>query len=131
MPADRVLIDRWPLFFRGPRRDEVVAFRASGKTGALVIKRVAGLPGERISIASGDLYIDGKMICKSPQELKRLPHVHYLDPAGLARDWTADAPLAADEYFLLGDNQPVSIDSRHWGGISRKSIVGLVFHRDR
>jgi signal peptidase I len=126
LPADRVLIDRWPLLFRGPRRGEVVAFRASGNSGELVIKRVVGLPGERISIAGGNLYLNGEQLHKSPDESKRWPDVHYLDPAGLPRDWTAPAPLAADEYFLLGDNQPVSIDSRHWGGINRKAILGLV-----
>jgi len=126
LPAYRVLIDRWPLLFRGPRRGEIIAFRASGNSGELVIKRVVGLPGEQISIVSGDLYVDGQGLTKPSRAITPWPQVHYLDPAGLARDWTAVAPLAADEYFLLGDNQPVSIDSRHWGGISRQAILGLV-----
>jgi signal peptidase I len=52
---------------------------------------------------------------------------YYLDPRGAAGDWAAPEPLAADEFFLLGDNSPISIDSRHWpgsGGVARKSLVG-------
>jgi type IV secretory pathway protease TraF len=53
--------------------------------------------------------------------------VYYLDPQGLSRDWQMGEPLNADEYFLLGDNQPVSVDSRHWpSGVSRTAIRGLV-----
>jgi signal peptidase I len=55
--------------------------------------------------------------------------VYYLDPTTLARPWRADAPLAAGQFALLGDNGPVSIDSRHWPqtGISRASIMGRVY----
>ncbi|HMC11529.1 MAG TPA: S26 family signal peptidase, partial [Pirellulaceae bacterium] len=55
--------------------------------------------------------------------------VYYLDPQGLLRRWAVTAPLAADEFALLGDNQPVSIDSRNWGppGVSWQAIVGRVY----
>ncbi len=61
--------------------------------------------------------------------LKVWRDVYYLDPQGLSRDWTAGARLGADEYFLLGDNQPVSIDSRHWEppSVLRRAIVGHVY----
>ena len=55
--------------------------------------------------------------------------IYYLDPQGLPRRWEATSPLAADQFALLGDNQPVSIDSRHWNppGLSRAAIRGCVY----
>jgi signal peptidase I len=65
-------------------------------------------------------------------DLKVWRDIYYLDPSALSRDWQAERPLAADEYALLGDNQPVSLDSRQWAraGISRRTILGLVYKRN-
>jgi signal peptidase I len=52
--------------------------------------------------------------------------VFYLDPSGLARPWVAERPLAAGEYFLLGDNPPVSTDSRHFGSVRRVQLRGVI-----
>ena len=54
--------------------------------------------------------------------------IYYLTPTYLAGDWKANAPLAPEHFFLLGDNSPVSVDSRQWGegGIPRESILGKV-----
>jgi Signal peptidase, peptidase S26 len=54
---------------------------------------------------------------------------YYLDPDGLSRPWESPSPLADDAFGLLGDNQPVSIDSRHWEppGIQRRAILGVVY----
>lgn len=65
-----------------------------------------------------------------------------LDPPAIYRDihyrgpreesvWTAPQPLGADECFVLGDNVPVSVDSRHWGPIDRRQIIGPVYGWDR
>jgi signal peptidase I len=52
--------------------------------------------------------------------------VYYLDPVGLPQPWKMARPLGPDEYFLLGDNVPVSTDSRHFGPVKRAAIRGLV-----
>ncbi|MFN0019593.1 MAG: S26 family signal peptidase [Pirellulaceae bacterium] len=53
--------------------------------------------------------------------------IYYLNPNGLSGDWQAESPLAEGRYFLLGDNQPISVDSRQWGGgVAREEIVGRV-----
>lgn len=69
-PAERVLIDRWRLTWRAVGRGEVVAAQLPG--GELVVKRVAGLAGERLSIHGGDLFANGQPIRKSPAELQQL-----------------------------------------------------------
>lgn len=55
--------------------------------------------------------------------------VYYLDPDGLSRPWQMPAPLGADEVALLGDNQPVSVDSRNWlpPGVNARDVAGLVY----
>lgn len=54
--------------------------------------------------------------------------IYYLDPAGLSRPWQAASPLGKSEYAVLGDNQPVSVDSRHWEhGVKRQDILGVVY----
>lgn len=52
--------------------------------------------------------------------------VYYLDPVGLPQPWEPAQPLGPDEYFLLGDNVPVSTDSRHFGPVKREAILGEV-----
>lgn len=61
LAGDRVLIDRSAFHFRRPRRWEVVAFRHALEAGKIVIKRVAGLPGESVQILGGDVYINGQI----------------------------------------------------------------------
>jgi len=101
------------------------------------------------------LVIDGRTLIRHPYERPREPQteplhplaigtrglhieitepriwrdIYYLDPQGLSRPWESSAPLASGEYALLGDNQPVSIDSRHWqpAAIPRSAILGHVY----
>ena len=69
VPGQRVVIDRWPLVFRGARRGEVVAAADPDQPGGFVVKRACGLPGERLAIRGGDLYADGRLVRKSLREL--------------------------------------------------------------
>ena len=87
-----------------------------------MIKRVIGLPGENVKIDSGSVYIDD-------QKLKE----DYL-PAGTytETDPSFDAEgisLAADEYFVLGDNRAVSKDSRYIGPVKKHLIIGKVLFK--
>ena len=68
LQADRVLIDRWPLRWSITRGQIVAATLPAGELG---VKRVAGLPGDRLSIRGGDLYSGGQLIRKSPAELRQ------------------------------------------------------------
>jgi hypothetical protein len=70
MPPDRVLVDRWPLVWRGPRRGEVLALRSPD--GDPSVKRVAGLPGEVLAIQGGDLFIGDRVVRKSLSELREV-----------------------------------------------------------
>ncbi len=90
-------------------RFDIVVIK-SKKTSSTLIKRVIGMPGETISISDGHVYINGKKI-----------NTHHTD------DLTIDFPetiIGKDEYFVLGDNRPVSADSRIYGTFKKSEIKG-------
>lgn len=88
-PAQAVLIDRWPLVWRQPRRGEVVACRAPD--GAATVKRVAWLPGERPAIVEGDLY-DGERLLRAPLDEARRRRLLVHDDAHRPTKTTAAPP---------------------------------------
>jgi hypothetical protein len=69
IPGEQVLVDRWPHMVRSPRRGEVVAATDPAGSDELVVKRVAGLPGERLAIRGGDLFANGTLVRKNLREL--------------------------------------------------------------
>ncbi len=96
MPGDRVLLDRWGGRSRAPHRWELLAFRSPQDPTYFEVKRVVGLPGERISIRHGDLYADGRIVRKTLRQLRDmaiLVHDSGFEPpadSGLPARWTAD-----------------------------------------
>ena len=99
---------------RDPERMDIVIFRYPDDEKQLFIKRIIGLPGEKVQIREGRLYINGK-------EQKRFKE--NILSAGLA---AYEIKLGEDEYFVLGDNYNNSEDSRvaNIGNIKRNQFVG-------
>jgi signal peptidase I len=99
-PADRVLIDRWPLGRAMAMPGDVVALRLPQAGGELAVKRVVARGGQRVSIRDGDLYLDGVLVRKTRQELAAvqvLVHDNDYQPkktAGLAPRWQPLAPAS-------------------------------------
>ncbi len=121
---DRVLANRFIYRFRDPRRGEIVVFdtppaveqAGCGEAGSTFVKRLIGLPGDRVRIArrDGSVSVNGRRLSE-PYAVSA--------PRGLpARSWT----VPAGEYFFLGDNRPSSCDSRVWGFVPRGNLVGPV-----
>lgn len=107
--------------------DRQVLLAVDGRT---LVRHALKVPaGERSADALQPLAIGASGLAVEVANLQVWRDIHYLEPLGTARAWQADAPLAAGEYALLGDNPPVSTDSRHWpgsGGIARSAILGPV-----
>lgn len=104
-------------------RGEVIVFRYPLNPKQFFIKRVVGLPGERIKIEKGSVYIYNK---SNPEGLKL--EEDYL-PAGLMTKGDNDYTIKEDEYFVMGDNRNHSSDSRMWGPIKTSNVVGRVLLR--
>ncbi len=116
-----LLVDEASYYFRDPVRGEVTVFRYPGDPSSFFIKRIIGLPGERIVIENGELKIASK---DNPSNLNII-NEPYLDSQILTKG-RLDTSLADDEYFVLGDNRDNSFDSRNWGSLNQDNIVGLV-----
>lgn len=98
--------------FGDVRRFDVVICRYPGRKGYFV-KRIVGLPGERVSMEEGALYIDGEVVAEDFPLRKSLRGFE-------------ERTLGPDEYFVMGDNRPCSHDSRRVGPIPRNAIVARV-----
>lgn len=118
-----LVIDELTYRFRQPQRGDIVVFHYPNDPKNYFIKRVIGLPGETVEIADGKVKIYND---KYPNGII-LDEQVYLDDVYTAQ--TRRETLKADEYFVLGDNRPSSLDSRYFGPISTKVIVGRVWVR--
>ncbi len=117
-----VLINKRAYTFHDPERYDIVAFKLKeDMENYFNIKRIIGLPGEKIQIKNGRIFIDGNVRTD-------LPFEDLVMTEGLALD---EITLGEDEYFLMGDNCNNSEDSRYVniGNISEKEISGKVFFR--
>lgn len=110
--------------FKTVDRDRVVVFRYPLDPSKYFIKRVIGLPGEKIEIRNGHVTISNK---EHPDGFV-LDESKYL-PKGLATSGDIVTTLKDNEYFVLGDNRPYSSDSRIWGAVPENLVVGEVLLR--
>lgn len=120
--GDCVLINKLSYRFHKIHRNDVVVVRQTGSEHSyFTLQRVIGLPGERVQIQEGQVYIDGK-------KLKEKLDFPLMDNGGLAEDaFTLDK----GQYFVLGDNRNECEDSRNAtvGNISHQSIIGKAWIR--
>lgn len=105
-----------------PRRGDVIVFQSPNNHERDFIKRIIGLPGEQVSVKNGKMFINGQV----------LDEHSYLDPsvqthqgAFLAEGKVLSVPPGS--YFVMGDNRTASSDSREWGYLTRKEVIGRVF----
>ena len=116
---DYLIIDKLSYHLREPKRGETIVFRPPFNDKIYYIKRIIGLPEERILIDEDRITIFNK---ENPQGF-------VLKEDYLQNHYTSgkiDLTLGKDEYFVLGDNREVSYDSRKWGPVKRERIVGRV-----
>lgn len=110
-------------FFRAPARGEVIVFRYPQNPKQFFIKRVIGLPNERIQIHNGAVVIQNG---EYPNGF--VLHEPYL-PEGLRTSGEIEIKLSDQEYFVMGDNREFSSDSRRWGALNRRFITGRALIR--
>jgi len=114
--GDYLLVDEISYRLREPQRGEVVVFEPP-VGGHYFIKRIIGLPNEKIKIQNGEITIlnfkGGKILLKE----------NYL-PINVKTFGDLEITLKSDQYFVLGDNRNYSFDSRAWGSLSKNKIIG-------
>lgn len=129
-PARFAWEHRW-LPLREPQRGDVVVFRRPGEGGRDYVKRVVGLPGERVGLRRKRLVVDGRPLAEGGYawhgDSRIYPHSTQLAAAFSRRDNLPETRLAAATYFVLGDNRDLSEDSRHRGPVRREQLRGLAW----
>lgn len=105
-----------------PKKGEVIVFKAPPDPEKDFIKRVLGVPGDRIMVKGGYVYVNGGKLDES-KYLK--PDVLTYGGSYLKEDTEITVP--PDSFFVMGDNRNYSSDSREWGFVIRKDIIGKSF----
>ncbi len=114
--GDYLIVDKLSYELGNPKRNSVVVFKYPNDPSKNFIKRIIGLPGETVSIKGDTVTIinsenpEGFVIDQS--------YVVHTSPS------TYTKTLAGDEYFVMGDNRAESFDSRSWGPLPKKYILG-------
>ena len=133
--ADYVSVDLLSYRFAAPQRGDLIVFstaeitgltRFTGRRGdSAFVKRLVGMPGERIRISDGKVFANGRQL----GEADGIPPFSYEAPNGNmdpAMRRGEDFVIGPDEYFVLGDNVSNSLDSRFWGCVPKSSVIGKV-----
>lgn len=132
---------KWLMPYRNPRRGDVIVFHYPLKASEHVVKRVIGLPGDAVHLQDGLAWVNGVPLDEPyavfepayPDAYRdNFPTNVYSDPGVDPRWWSEMESQVEDgnlmvpkgDYFVLGDNRNFSRDSRYWGYVPRKDIVG-------
>ncbi len=113
--GDRLFVNRAIYRFYNPHRGDIVVFKSPFGDDRDFVKRCVGLPGDTLEVKDGDVYINGKLLI--------IPGVNIqYDRLSFQK-----IQIPKDAYFMMGDNRANSYDSRYWGFVERKDVLGKAF----
>ena len=113
-----LLTEKVSYYLKDPQRGDVVVFQPPVSDLDEFIKRVIGLPGERVMLKSGKVYINGSLL-----EESYLADTVYTGTEGYIAE-NQEFTIPDGQYFVMGDNRPHSSDSRAWGPVAKNKITG-------
>jgi len=119
--GDYLIVDEISYRFSEPQRGDVIVFNYPKDTTQRFIKRIIGLPGETVNVSNGEVKI-------TSNDAETVLDETYL-PNNLKTYGDVNIVLAVDEFFVLGDNREYPFDSRAWGIVPRKDIIGKALLR--
>lgn len=115
--GDRCLLNRLSYIYASPKRGDLVVL-CDRSADDLAVKRIIALPGEKVRIEQGTIFVNGRRLVEAYLE----NGTRTAPPHGDEQFFT----LSAHEYFVLGDNRAESEDSRYYGPVGREQIVGTL-----
>lgn len=135
--GDHILVLKFLYKFTEPKRGDIIVFKYPVDPKVDYIKRVIGVPGDKVEIREKVVYINGERYDE--------PYVEHVDPRTFTRRSLIAAEIFSNEmvrrdnygpvivpedhYFVMGDNRDKSYDSRFWGFVPKKNIKGKAFFR--
>jgi signal peptidase I len=138
--GDRLVADGWAYWHKDPQRGDIIVFDYPREPSTKFVKRLVGLPGDRIEMKHGELYLNNQLV---PQTRTATPLIldhgwraaEYMENLGGVlhtihraqpendRDF-GPVSVPEGEYFMMGDNRDRSSDSRVWGFVKRDALIG-------
>lgn len=115
--ADYCLVNHFVYFLRSPQRSDVVILR-DPTDGSHAVKRIIGAAGDTVALRDGAVYVNGERLAE--------PYLRRGTQTFPFEAWEQVLHCGPGQYFVLGDNRFHSNDSRSYGLISRRAILGLV-----
>jgi signal peptidase I len=114
--GDQLIVEKLSYHLHAPHRGDVVVFKAPAALQEQnlrddLIKRIIGLPGDRIQVQAGQVYVNDKALVE--------PYLEAVPDYGIGPITVPDG-----EYFVLGDNRNHSYDSHYWGFVPQENIIG-------
>lgn len=142
--GDRLVADGWSYWGKDPQRGDIVVFDYPRDPATKFVKRLVGLPGDKIEMKQGELYINDKIVPqqRSPkptfeegvwraaeyvENLGGVEHtIHRSQPENDNNYGPVNVP--PNQYFMMGDNRDRSMDSRVWGFVKRDALIGRMVY---
>ena len=119
--GDHIFVNKFIYHFVPPKRGELVVFKSTEEKKKYLIKRLIGFPGETVEIKEGRLYIDGELLGNG-----YFPQVYYYNRGDYGAE-NQKIGVSENSFYVLGDNSAGSRDSRYWGFVPKKNLVGKAF----
>jgi signal peptidase I len=135
--GDRIFVEEYAYWFNKPQRGDIVVFETKGipenqrelyriPPDEFYIKRVVGIPGDVLSIQNGHLYNHGQILRQPPILAKLEFSTRPFTGQTYLVNSTNNYAVPDGSYFVIGDNTTNSLDSRFWGAIPEKDIIGRI-----
>ncbi len=115
-PGDRILVSRLSYRLHAFRRGDIIAFRYPQEEARIFIKRVIALPGDVVEETHGRFYVNGHPAVRATT----IRDADDTDPQAAMAAWS----ISPGQLFVLGDNRGASLDSRFWGTVDVRKVVG-------
>jgi signal peptidase I len=119
---DRLIVDKIGYHFHEPQRGDIVLFEPTealkqrGFRDDILVKRLIGLPGERVEVKNGKVYVNQHVL--EENYIAEMPHYRW-----------GPVTVPPNSYLVLGDNRNDSLDSHVWGFVPRDRIIGRAIFR--
>ncbi|MGH2496404.1 MAG: signal peptidase I [Ktedonobacteraceae bacterium] len=114
--GELILVDKWTYLFHPPQRGDVIVFIAPPQPTLDYVKRIIGVPGDRITVDGINVYVDGVKLNET--------YVAAINQGNNSGSIIQNKVVPPNMYFVLGDDRIRSSDSRYWGFVPRQNIIG-------
>ena len=121
--GDFLITEKVAYRLGSPKRGDIIVLKNPRNESQDFIKRVIGLPGDDVEIEGGSVFINGQLLSE-----QYLPNNTSTAPGAFLTEGNT-IKVGTNQYFVFGDNRNHSSDSRDWGGVTKREIVGKAFFR--